>query len=193
MSRQGTLGDGAVHFGYDTVHILHCHRVKTCNRLVQQQQFARRAECPRQQDALLLSAGQLAVTALRQRRDAEPSHGVRRQPLLPPPEKGAESKPPQTARQHDFPHRGGEIPLGRRLLREVPDAGCVYRSCNFQTAARQRMQSQYCFHECAFSRSVLADNAEILSIGHREMDTFQYGVSLIAQRNVSCPDQHPGR
>ena len=58
----------------NAVQLRRNQRVKTCQRFVEQEQLFRCTERPRQQYALLLSAGELAVAAVGQRSDIEAFH-----------------------------------------------------------------------------------------------------------------------
>ena len=105
----------------DAVKLRGDKRVETRERLIEQEQLFGRAERPCEQDALLLSAGELPVAAVGKRRDVQACHLFVGACLVRLCVKGMDRVPVQAAREHDFPHRCREAALDLALLREIAD------------------------------------------------------------------------
>ena len=105
------------------IEILGGCRVKSRDRLVQDQELIRSAEGPRDQGTLFLSAGEIPVAALFEIRDSELFHiDCRKLPLFHRVKRSV-STLSKAAGDHDLLYRRREILLGRGLLREISDSG----------------------------------------------------------------------
>ena len=105
----------------DAVKLRRDKRVETRERLIEQEQLFGRAECPCEQDALLLSAGELPVAAVGKCSDVEACHLFVGACLVRLCVKGMDRVPVQAAREHNLPHRCRKRPLNHALLRQIAD------------------------------------------------------------------------
>ena len=103
------------------IHFRSHFGVQTGDRLVHQQNPLGSAQSPRQQDTLLLTAGQLTVAAPGQRCYPHPLHILPDQFLFRPAVERPSARTSLASGQNDFPHRGREVLLHHRLLRKVSD------------------------------------------------------------------------
>ena len=109
----------------ELVHLLCDLGVEARDGLVQEQHGVRRAQRPCEQDALLLAARKLAVTAFFERGDAQPFHLFCGKRSLLFGIEGAEARLCEEAREDDLSDGGGEVALDGRLLGQIADGGAA--------------------------------------------------------------------
>ena len=166
------------------VHFRSHFWVKTGNRLVQKQHFPGSAEGARQQDALLLTAGKLPVTAFCQRSDLHFVHGILRKLLFLSTVKWAESTTALATRQHDFLHRRWKIPLHDGLLRQIADLVPAQAIAYLDLPGNGLLQTEQRFHQGTFSCTVFTNYTKIVACVNLKVQRIQNGLSLIANEKV---------
>ena len=172
----------------DVIHIGGDNGIKAGHRLVEKQELLRGAQRARQQDALLLTAGEVAVAALSEVGDSHALHIPRRQFLFLPIIERPPSHAPLAAGQDDFPHGGRKIPLHVGLLGQVADFPLPQTFSEYDVPGKRRVKSQKRLHQRGFARAVFADDAEIHSGLHGEGQIFDDGLSPIAEGKVFAGD-----
>ena len=173
-----------VQFFNQMVHFRSHFWVKTGNRLVQKQHFPGSAEGARQQDALLLTAGKLPVTAFCQRSDLHFVHGILRKLLFLSTVKWAESTTALAARQHDFLHRRWKIPLHDGLLGQIADLVPAQAIAHLDLSRNRLLQTEQGFHQGTFSCTVFTNYTKIAACVNLKVQRIQNGLSLIANEKV---------
>ena len=168
------------------VHISRDDWVKSRDRLVQKQHFFRRTECARQNNALLLTARKLAVTAVLQVLNAHLADIIHGDALFSLCIKRSESAPSLKARKNYFLYRGGKVLLYYRLLRKVADFTGTKPVAGDDLALHRLAQSEDSFHEGGFTRAVLADDTEIVARVDVKAEVRDYLLALIAERKIAA-------
>ena len=171
------------------IEILRGGGVETRDRLVQNEQAVRRAQGAREQHALLLSAGKLAVAAVLQLQHAELAHVHQRRALL---RGGVEKVQPALvgkAREHDLAHRSGKIALRARLLRKVADGARALRGA-VDRAGERRDQPEQAFHQRRLAAAVLAHHAEVIPRADGKRQMLEQRAVLVAEACVTACKQN---
>ena len=159
-------------------------RIQAGNRFIQHNQLLRRTQCTCQQHTLLLPAGQFPVTPARQGSQLQPLHVLCGHLPVFPVVKRPAPHAPLAAGQHDFAHRRGKIPLHIRLLRQVSDLVLLQPVTECNLPGQRFLQAKNGLHQGRFSRSVLADNAQVIACTHFKTDAGQHGMSVISEHQV---------
>ena len=107
------------------VKILDRGWIQSGDRFIQDQKLFGGAECPRDQNALLLSAGEFPVAFLLQMLNTQSFQIVGCQLPLCPGLKRTVSTAAQGSGQHNLLYRSRKILLGCSLLRKIADAAAL--------------------------------------------------------------------
>ena len=170
--------------GERAVQVLRGGRVEPRDRLIEDQQLPRRAQGAREQHALLLPAGELAVAAVLQLKNPELAEIHKRPRLLGGGIEEAAAARAQKAREHDLAHRRGEVLLRARLLRQIADGAAAQGRVELDAAPQGLDQSQQALKQRRLARAVFADDAEVFAAADLQIQVLPDGAPLIAQRDV---------
>ena len=123
----------------DAVHFGGNFWVETGNRLVEQQNLLRGAQSTREQNALLLTAGQLSIAAVFHAVQTQLVHHLCGELFFLAVIKGTQTAAPLTAGNDNFADRSRKVALYRRLLRQIADFIGAETVSGFNAAADGRL------------------------------------------------------
>ena len=146
------------------------------------------AQCPGQQDSLLLAAGKFAVRTAAQLPQIQFLQRFLRQAALCRGIKGGKSALIHAAGLHHLPYTGGKIFLRAGLLRQIANLSLPQPIAKLNGAAQRALKRKQRLDQGAFAGTVFSHDAQVISRVDRERKIGQNYVVFVCQTDVVTGD-----
>ena len=152
-------------------------------------------ECPRQENALLLAAGEFADLPAGQVGHADFRQRVVGRHALEFPRPPQPAEPAVSAHEYHVKRRRGEVPIDAAALRDVGDralVGLVRLAVDQHPATDRRDEAEHRLDEGGFARAVGANDAHQHPRGDDEVDVPEHRLLAVGDRQVVDLDRVHG-